>query len=79
MFKVIRKSKFNDEVLVSNEFESKKEVEKAFLDVASVSISNFDEYDFEEIETILEQGYENFGSGTVYIEENGLIPKGVQV
>lgn len=43
--------------------------QKCFLDACSTRLSNWDEYDNEDKEALLDQGYEEFGNGSItYID-----------
>ena len=43
------------------------EAERCFFDMCSTHVSNWDEYDGSDMDAILEQGYEKFGSGSICI------------
>ena len=45
-----------------------------FLDLCNDYISNWDEYDAEDIDTILDNGYEQFGNGYILISHPVLDP-----
>lgn len=72
-YKVMKKTiNGEEEEIFSTHSEHK--VNKAFIDEVSNTISNFDEYTEEDIEDIVAQGYERYGSGIVWIEDNGISP-----
>ena len=44
------------------------------IDVLAYSISNFNDYTDDDINAIREQGFEFFGAGAIWIEEDGVRP-----
>jgi hypothetical protein len=71
MFEVIKETKlFGKEV--EGEYETREEAELRLIDVLAYTISNFDEYECADIDAVREQGYERYGSGVIYIVEDGI-------
>jgi|LakMenE01Jun11ns_1017448.scaffolds.fasta_scaffold9330276_2 hypothetical protein len=77
MYKVIKN--IDEEVTVEGEFLTRDLAEERLIDVIADTISNFDDYDFEDIDAIMERGFENTSFGSMYIEEYGEIPEGANV
>ena len=63
----IETAPFTDRIVDNIPFTTGEEAEKEFLDLCREYLSNFDEYTKEDIDTILENGYESFGTGFVAI------------
>ena len=57
----------NDRLIENVPFVDGYEAERIFEDLCKSYISNFDEYTLEDIEAILEQGYEEYNNGKVRI------------
>jgi len=55
-------------------YDNREDAELRLIDVIAYTISNFDEYEHEDVEAIREQGYERYGAGIVFIEEDGIRP-----
>jgi hypothetical protein len=55
-------------------FDNRLDAELRFVDVVASTVSNFDEYRDRDIDAIREQGYERFGAGVIWIEEDGVRP-----
>jgi hypothetical protein len=55
-------------------YDNRLDAELRFVDVVAYTVSNFDEYECADIDAIIEQGYERFGAGTIWIEEDGVRP-----
>ena len=53
----------------SQEYNLSEAVEIAFKNECSHRLSNWDEYTYDDIHACIEQGYENFGNGTIAIVE----------
>lgn len=68
MFKVVIKRGKSTETYLSK-ITTREEAECRLIDAVSNTISNFDEYTSCDIDAIKEQGYENFGGGTIKIVE----------
>lgn len=68
MFKVII-TRGNQEEIYADKISNESQAEKKFLKAVEATISNFDEYTNCDINTILEQRYENYGSGRIEIVE----------
>jgi hypothetical protein len=72
-YKVIHKSdSFGIEI--EGEFSTRAEAELRLIDVIANTISNFDEYESEDIDCIMDKGFEHYGRGVIFIEENGRDP-----
>jgi len=71
-YRVFKRS--NDEKSKEGSYTSREEAELRLIDVVAYTISNFDEYDDRDVESIREQGYERFGAGAIWIEEDGVRP-----
>ena len=72
-FKVIKDDDYNG-LEIEGEYDNRDEAELRLVDVVANTVSNFDEYEYEDIDTIIKRGYENYGAGTIYIEEDGIKP-----
>ena len=72
-YRVFKKDKYGDKSKEGS-FDNRLDAELRFVDVVANTISNFDEYQEEDIDTIRNQGYERFGAGIIWIEENGVRP-----
>jgi len=48
-------------------FTDNAKAEQCFLEQCTQHISNFDEYTDDDVTAILDNGYENFGQGTIFI------------
>jgi len=73
MYKVIHESDtFGKEV--EGEFEDREMAELRLIDVIANTISNFDDYDSNDIDEIRYNGFERYGRGVIYIETNGIDP-----
>ena len=72
-FKVIKESPVYGQE-EEGEYDNREDAELRLIDVIAYTISNFDEYEHEDVEAIREQGYERFGAGIVFIEEDGIRP-----
>jgi len=72
-YRVFKKDNYGDKSKEGS-FDNRLDAELRFVDVVANTISNFDEYQEEDIDTIREQGYERFGAGIIWIEENGVRP-----
>ena len=55
-------------------YTSRDEAELRLIDVLAYSISNFNDYTDDDINAIREQGFEFFGAGAIWIEEDGVRP-----
>jgi hypothetical protein len=55
----------HDNVVDTIKPSTKENCERDFLDACSVNLSNWDEYTQEDIDKIVEQGYEKFGNGSI--------------
>jgi hypothetical protein len=55
-------------------FDNRLDAELRFVDVVAYTVSNFDEYRDRDVDAIREQGYERFGAGIIWIEEDGVRP-----
>ena len=55
------------EILDNIPFKDGEQAEKKFLDLCKNYIPNFDKYTDEDIDIILENGYDNFGIGLIAI------------
>lgn len=71
-FRVFKRS--NGEKLKEGSYTNREEAELRLVDVLAYTVSNFDEYDDRDVETVREQGYERFGAGAIWIEEDGTRP-----
>lgn len=50
--------------------------EQQFLDACQLNISNWDEYTAENVEDVLDNGYEQFGNGSVcFIDHSSAVPE----
>lgn len=58
---VVIKNSVVDEITVS----TKEKCEETFIDKCSTLISNWDDYTGEDVTTVLDNGYETFGSGSI--------------
>lgn len=65
----IVKRVINNIIVDKKQFSKKIFAEKYFLDLCEITLSNWEEYTDYDIEAILEQGFEKFGSGFIKIEE----------
>jgi hypothetical protein len=77
MFKVIKV--IDDEVTVEGSFGTRDLAENRLIAVIVETITNFDDYEAEDIEALIEQGYENTNYGSIYIEEDGEAPEGANI
>jgi len=57
----------DDRIQEVSAFSEASQAEEYFLDYCKTYLSNFDEYTQEDIEAILENGYESFGNGFIAI------------
>lgn len=71
-YRVFKRDKFGKEK--EGSYDNREMAELRLIDVIANTISNFDEYEYEDIEAIREQGYERYGSGAIWIEEDGVRP-----
>ena len=55
-------------------FVNRDQAELRLIDVLAYSISNFNDYTDDDINAIREQGFEFFGAGAIWIEEDGIRP-----
>ena len=55
-------------------FVNRDQAELRLIDVLAYSVSNFDEYSYNDIDDIRTIGYEFFGGGAIWIEEDGVRP-----
>jgi hypothetical protein len=67
------------EIEIKGEFKNRYEAEERLVEVIADTISNFDDYEPEDIESIIELGYENTSYGSIYIEEDGEVPEGANI
>lgn len=77
MYKVIKVD--DGEMEIHGEFENLYEAEERLISVIADTISNFDDYEPEDIESIIELGYENTSYGSIYIEDDGEVPEGANI
>ena len=77
MFKVIKA--VDDDVTVEGSFGTRDLAEERLIAVIADTITNFDDYEAEDIEAVIEQGYENTSYGSIYIEEDGEAPEGANI
>jgi len=69
-YKVIKESEnFGREVVY--ETDDREDAETSLIDCIACTISNFDEYSCDDIDEIQYQGFEGYGNGIIYIEDNG--------
>lgn len=71
-YRVFKRDSFGKEK--EGSYDNREEAELRLVDVLAYTISNFDEYDCRDIEDIREQGYERYGAGAIWIEEDGVRP-----
>ena len=71
-YRVFKRS--NGEKSKEGSFDNREMAELRMIDVLAYTISNFDEYECEDVEAIRDQGYERFGAGAIWIEEDGVRP-----
>ncbi len=67
-------SRTNGEKSKEGSFDTREEASLRLIDVLAYTISNFNEYDEDDIMQLEEQGYERFGTGAIWIEEDGIRP-----
>lgn len=72
-FQVFKTDNYNGKV-EEGSYDTREEAELRLVDIMAYTISNFDEYEFEDIDAVREQGYERFGAGIIWIEEDGISP-----
>ena len=72
-YRVFRKDNFGDKTKEGS-YDNREMAELRLIDVLAYTISNFDEYECEDIEAVREQGFERFGAGVIWIEEDGVRP-----
>jgi len=72
-FRVFKKDNFGDKTKEGS-YDNRELAELRLIDVLAYTISNFDEYECEDIEAVREQGFERFGAGVIWIEEDGVRP-----
>ena len=71
-FKVIKEDKFGSEI--EGEYDNREMAEARLIDVIANTISNFNDYESNDIDDIIEKGFERYGMGVIYIEEDGIKP-----
>jgi len=72
-FRVFKKDNFGDKTKEGS-YDNREMAELRLIDVLAYTVSNFDEYECEDIEAVREQGFERFGAGVIWIEEDGVRP-----
>ena len=72
-FRVFKKDNFGDKTKEGS-YDNRELAELRLIDVLAYTVSNFDEYECEDIEAVREQGFERFGAGVIWIEEDGVRP-----
>ena len=71
-FKVVKEDKFGSEI--EGEYDNREMAEARLIDVIANTISNFNDYESNDIDDIIEKGFERYGMGVIYIEEDGIKP-----
>jgi|SaaInlStandDraft_4_1057021.scaffolds.fasta_scaffold04747_3 hypothetical protein len=69
----------NDETEVIDAFENRDDAERLLIEVISETVSNFNDYDTIHLDYIAQEGYDNYGAGTIYIDEDGFAPYGANI
>jgi len=72
-YRVFKKDSLGDKSKEGS-YDNREDAELRLVDVVAYTVSNFDEYEHEDVEAIREQGYERFGAGIIWIEEDGVSP-----
>lgn len=72
MFSVVKRT--NGITEQEGVYDHRDQAELRLIDVLAYTISNFEDYDADDIQAIRDQGFERFGSGAVWIEEDGSRP-----